>query len=76
MTQKNSDGGSFENSGEFKKFKELRSTSNGQRPVITPRGLNLVDRKFLDSQIGLVVSSATYSPQDQFERALSWSTSR
>ena len=65
MTQKNVEEGYFKNQNEYDEFRSKHHTERGLRPVITPRGLKLMERKQFENNIGFAVSSVAFYPVDQ-----------
>jgi microcystin-dependent protein len=70
MTQKNVNEGYFKTQDEYKTFRSKNSTSKGLRPIITPRGLNLIEKTQFESRLGLATASVAYYPVDQIKTIL------
>lgn len=65
MTQENVKNGYFKTADEYKDFRAKHTKMGGLRPVITPRGLKLMEKSQFVSNVGLAVSAVAYYPVDQ-----------
>lgn len=65
MTHENVKNGYFKTADEYKDFRAKHTKMGGLRPVITPRGLKLMEKSQFVSNVGLAVSAVAYYPVDQ-----------